>query len=291
MPGKIKKPNRTIQPNRRIRKLTIRPIRRPIQHQQQQPTRIGLTKDQLEKNRKIWNEFIESTRQFLEQIPFQCMPLGTSDKCAVIVEPRDHPHLEYVIRNVSHFLGNEWSILLVHAIPNENTAIRLKSILPNLGLHKLEVYDLNPSVKPGYNELLTSISFYNTIPAETILIFQTDSILLRKGIEEFVKYDYVGAAWYFGGFGNGGISLRKKSKMIEIIRKTPFSGSGFENEDVYFIECAKKHPYITLPTIEQANKFSVETVYYSKPLGIHNPMRYLSEFQLRSLLKNDLYQV
>ena len=53
-------------------------------------------------------------------------------------------------------------------------------------------------------------------------------------IEDFLKYDYVGAPWIhlpnMNG-GNGGFSLRKKSKMLEIISKNKYNN---ENEDVYF---------------------------------------------------------
>lgn len=248
-----------------------------------------LPMNQVLKNQQILNQFIETTKDTLYNIEFRCAPLGTTNKCAVIVEPRDHPHLEYVIRNVSYFLGDEWSVLLMHGIQNTNASEILGSKLPNMGLLKLPVNDLKPTSNPGYNELLTSVSFYNSIPAETILIFQTDSILLRKGIDEFLEFDYVGAPWCFGGMGNGGLSLRKKSKMIEIILKTPYATSGTGAEDVYFSTLAKRTPNTKLPTIQKAMAFSVETMYHPSPLGVHDFYCYMPEPQMRSLLNTLKY--
>ena len=48
-------------------------------------------------------------------------------------------------------------------------------------------------------------------------------MLLKSGIEEFLKWDYIGAPWEKpkeGCFvGNGGLSLRTRDKMIEITEK------------------------------------------------------------------------
>lgn len=70
---------------------------------------------------------------------------------------------------------------------------------------------------------MTNINLYENIPTETFLIFQTDTLINPKYkdlIYEFIDYDYVGAPWISNGdVGNGGLSLRKKSKMIEIIKK------------------------------------------------------------------------
>lgn len=242
----------------------------------------------------IFNKFIETTQPILNKIPFRCAPLGTTDKCAVIVEPRNHRHLEYVIRNVSYFLDDSWSVLLVHGLKNDVMAKQLQSKLPNLSVHRLPVTDLKPSSvignsNPGYSQLLASKFFYELIPAENILIFQTDSILLRKGIDQFLEFDYIGAPWHNGKVGNGGLSFRKKSKMVQIINTIPLEKSGTQDEDVYFAENSKKNPTVKFPTVEQAKQFSVESLYAKNPLGIHAAYKYLSEYQIRELLQGVVY--
>ena len=61
-------------------------------------------------------------------------------------------------------------------------------------------------------------SIWGSIPTENIIIFQTDTILRRFGIEEFISYNYIGV-WirfkytivYFHK-----LSFHKKSRMLEI---------------------------------------------------------------------------
>jgi hypothetical protein len=89
----------------------------------------------------------------------------------------------------------------------------------------------------------------------------------KDAINDFLKYDYVGAPWpsAIGGtrVGNGGLSLRKKSKMLHIINSRPYRG---EAEDVYF--CSNP---LYMPTVAEAMRFSVEHVFYPESFGCHKP--------------------
>jgi hypothetical protein len=137
-----------------------------------------------------------------------------------------------------------------------------------------------------YNKLLKSASFYDFIHTETFLIFQTDSMIFSKNkdkIYDFLQYDYVGAPWQWSWCylvkncnGNGGFSLRKKSKMLDIIHTYP-SEKG-ENEDVYFSKYAEN-----TPPYDTASIFSIESVYYEEPFGCHKCWNYLSRQQMSRL--------
>jgi hypothetical protein len=84
-------------------------------------------------------------------------------------------------------------------------------------------------------------------------------------IEKFIDYDYVGAPWKsIISVGNGGFSLRKKSKMLEIIRSVPYLG---EAEDFYF--CKQTSVKLYRPSVEKAKEFSVEHYFHPSPFGIH----------------------
>jgi len=72
---------------------------------------------------------------------------------------------------------------------------------------------------------LTTLWLYEMVlqPAEWLLVFQTDSMLCansRQSLNSWLDYDWVGAPWHpnsrFGG--NGGLSLRRVSKIIEVLR-------------------------------------------------------------------------
>ena len=103
-------------------------------------------------------------------------------------------------------------------------------------------------------------------------MFQNDSMLLKSGIEEFLKWDYIGAPWKTpkeGCFvGNGGLSLRTKDKMIEITEK--YASDNGMWEDIYFSKYTNGDG---LADIESARKFAMEDDYYHDPMGIHNPIK------------------
>jgi hypothetical protein len=119
---------------------------------------------------------------------------------------------------------------------------------------------------------------YEHIPTETFLLFQTDSMILKENkdnIYDFLQYDYVGAPWVsckpngvqHGDVGNGGFSLRKKSKMIEIIEREEEERKALP-EDVFFAKAEKVFVY--KPDAYEASRFSMEAIYgCGKPFGIH----------------------
>ena len=121
------------------------------------------------------------------------------------------------------------------------------------------------------------------IPTEVFLIVQTDSMICSGGkniLDKFVKkkYDYVGAPWKdLNDLGNGGFSLRRKSMMLKILgkcsKKTP---EGVDhNEDGFFSGgCEGARP--KKPSPEEAEEFSVETIYSGKqPFGIHKAWHHM----------------
>jgi hypothetical protein len=118
-----------------------------------------------------------------------------------------------------------------------------------------------------YNGKLTSLAFWESIKEENILIIQNDSELLRHGLEEFYQWDYVGAPWTFQEHGgNGGLSFRKKSAMIDCIKNVPYIGN--VNEDIYFSN-ALKHLGKKLAPREVCSKFSCEAILKLGTLGAH----------------------
>ena len=112
--------------------------------------------------------------------------------------------------------------------------------LLNLGVEKLTPL--------GYSKLLCSVDFWNSIPSEKVLICQSDLTCKEEiNIEEFIKYDFVGkpytkhqtSGWYtlftVKGwnintiFLKGDISLRSKSKCIDVLEQYPWDEKTPEN--------------------------------------------------------------
>jgi hypothetical protein len=197
-----------------------------------------------------------------------------SSYTAVIVEPRKHKALEFVLRNFLTNLSAEWNIIVFHGTENIEF---VKAIILSLRTNRISMVNLHVRnlTLPSYSRLLTTAAFYEHIPTEMFLVFQTDVMIFaeQKGlINKFLHYDYVGAPWHGtptsrAGLrvGNGGLSLRRKSKMLEIIRTEPYLG---EPEDVYF--CNSRVP-LNVPPVDEAMQFSVEHIFHPTSFGCHKP--------------------
>ena len=205
---------------------------------------------------------------------------------AVIIEPRRHKALRYVLQNFLRNLPENWSIIVFHGCDNKDYVSRLQT--DRVTLFNLNIKNLTTQ---AYSALLKSEQFYQNIPTETFLVFQTDSLLLDENkhqLESFLQYDYVGAPWSYkfahgGSVGNGGLSLRKKSKMLEIIKK---KGSRQEPEDVYFSLNIDPSIRYNVPSFDLAKNFGVEAVFAEEPFGIHKCWQYVHvDARIEKLLK------
>ncbi len=191
---------------------------------------------------------------------------------AVIVDTRN-VSLFQVITEHLYFLPKDTKL---YVFSSENQR-HLQELL-NCEFHVVDINSIS-----DYNKLLTSKSFWEKIEEENILIFQEDSRLLRKGIEEFYEWDYVGASWNFAPWvGNGGLSFRHKSAMLKIIDSIIYEDG--LNEDIYFTTYMKPLN-MKLAPVEVANKFSVETQYHLGSMGFHAIEKYLPEEQVKQIKK------
>ena len=202
------------------------------------------------------------------------------DTCtAIILEPRKHRALAFVLKNVLDCLPSNWNIQIHHGTENQQFVEELlpqfpkdRITLKNLGVKNLET-------QFAYSKILASREFTEKIPTETFIIFQTDSMINPNNkdlLQKFLKYDYVGAPWPWDHLkvGNGGFSLRKRSKMLHIINTTkPYRGA---YEDQYFsVGSSLARPY--KPTHSEAMEFSIEQVYSPRSFAIHNAWKYLPD--------------
>lgn len=231
-----------------------------------------------------------------------------NNRCAVIVEPRRHPFLEPVVRNVMHFLGGGWNLMVYCGLDNE---IWLRDKLEGWDIRyvNMGVKNLSPDL---HNKLCMRRSFWDNIKEEKILIFQTDSFMLRPGVERFFQYDFIGAftlnpyeqapldhdrTGLTLGMFNGGFSLRNRSTMIQCIdevdlkridsfRKSNGRDSlptvtyyGTIAEDIFFVTACSilgKH----LPNKQDACDFSTEALYTKTSIGLHGLDKRFFDFHM-----------
>lgn len=220
---------------------------------------------------------------------------------AVIVDTRISDLFELVLDNFYERLDRRWNFMIF--CTNNNGDFIVNLINSRFSNEKsrttVVILDINEPifidkdfkwfVDYDINKFYTSETLYNMIPTENILFFQLDSLLSDKyynNIYDFMKYDYVGAPWVGESdiCGNGGLSLRRKSKMLEVINDKNYhynvDKNSYCNEDVYFCY----YPNIYSPKRDIAKTFSVETYYYDKPVGIHKAFKYLNEEQCNELM-------
>lgn len=240
---------------------------------------------QTEEHLQIWNDYLEKLKtKYQSYIPNF---YKNSNYQAVILESRPRVEIETIIKNTFYFLSRsnfKWGLTLFYTDENkkfieESNFFKNK----NITLKKLDFENINLYI---YDSLFTSLDFWQNLNSENILIFQIDSTLLNHGIDDFLNFEYIGAPWSKpkeGKYiGNGGLSFRKKSKMLEIISKYPTNE--YIKEDIYFCKYLDN-----LPPLSIAKRFSVEDVYYENPLGIHQPK--VEPQKLKYLLDKSLERI
>ncbi len=142
-------------------------------------------------------------------------------------------------------------------------------------------YIVNVNTLHDYNKLMTSEFYWSKLLAfDHVLIFQTDSKILREGIEEFYDYDMVGAPWLFQDKGgNGGLSLRTPKVMMNILKATPYNGNPFE--DVFYAN--NMQGFGNLAPRNECKKFSCETIFELGTFGFHAISNYMNHEQVKQI--------
>jgi hypothetical protein len=82
------------------------------------------------------------------------------------------------------------------------------------------------SSRETISQMFTDPVLYKThlSPAESLLVFQPDSIFCANApttLNDFLEWDWIGAPWspQAAHGGNGGLSLRKVSKILQVLEK------------------------------------------------------------------------
>jgi hypothetical protein len=204
--------------------------------------------------------------------------LNESDYTIIIVETRKLSHLEFVIRySLNKLENNFWAVNIYCNLNNYDFIYKMAKGISN----KINIFILDMEIKQvsDYNKLLLKKTFWKYIKAKKVLILQEDSLIFRKGIEEYLKYDFIGAPWANGhgkkstlGFGNGGFSIRNVKLSYNLLHskyKDKINLKKKINEDIYFSNAFDKFFNENLPTLEIAKSFSIEHIISDNPIGGH----------------------
>lgn len=198
-------------------------------------------------------------------------------KVAVLVETRDSYFLPLVIKNFCSILGEDWNF---HLFINSKVQQYLSIELPHFQYRMTPLYE--DRIRPEqYSFLLRQRRFWEEIPEENILIFQTDCLMLRPIPPWAEEYDMIGAPCGMISDNrctyNGGFSLRKRTAMLEVtLVDEEQNQKETRPEDVFFTEELWKQQIYTLPSVHTAFQFATESVYSTHCIGIHGTDKYYS---------------
>lgn len=192
---------------------------------------------------------------------------------AVITETRPKAIIPEIIEQHLSMLPDDFELIVFCSKESEENFMDFDY---NVNKYHVNIRSLN-----DYNMLMTSSFFWSKLLTyNRVLIFQTDSKILREGIEEFYEYDYIGSPWLFQDHGgNGGLSLRNPKIMHEMVTKLNYNGNPYE--DVWFSNNLEK--FGNLAPREVCKKFSCETIFELGTWGYHAIQNYMTNEQIKEI--------
>lgn len=215
------------------------------------------------------------------------------DKAVVIIDNRANP-LSAISCYItgSNLRQNEWNLVIYTSktarpfyerlFKKHRNGLIIIDDHPRLNVDHFEIEDYNFVLKDS--RIWQQLQYYGF---EKILLVQDDGMIVRPGVEDFVKkYDYVGAPWHDNDIlskscnpqkvGNGGLSIRNVNMHYEITSSESISDklSLFNHglqpipEDVYFANAIYKRKG-SIPSSMEASKFASEQILNMQSLGFH----------------------
>lgn len=200
-----------------------------------------------------------------------------SDKAIVIVERRAHPNLQFCIQNAVYFCRG----YALHIFCSEANLPFVKCILgkqvDNVHIHvAFEKIGTPAQGLVEYNELLKTKEFWSSFPEEHIITLETDSYFRKPLPESIYQYDYVASLWPWLKDlpGGGGLSYRKRSKMLEICERQKGS-EGAVAQDAYACDGVVALG-LKYPSLQESRHYFTECAYSEDAVGTHQWWTYVS---------------
>ena len=210
-------------------------------------------------------------------------------KVAVIVETRKHDALPFVLNNVMSILPEDYILQIFHGTSNYDYVY--DSVENDMMLLDKEVEFTNLGIdsvtQEGSSlEIMLKADFWNKVVGETVLYFECDTMLCPNSeykVEDFEHFDYIGGYWGnqldvldndYSRVMNGGVSIRKKSFMLDIIKNDlqPYLENGGNPCEDYFVSDRVRNK----PTVREVLNFCIDNGYMypldnKAPFGLHKP--------------------
>ena len=210
-------------------------------------------------------------------------------KVAVIVETREHKALPFVLNNVMSVLPEDWKLQIFHGSNNFdyiNEIVQTDDLLQRRDVVFTDLKIDSITADDSSLDIMLTEDFWNQVNGETVLYFESDSMLCPNSenkIENFEHFDYIGGYWgnqldmldnVYSRVMNGGVSIRKKSFMLDIIKNElqPYLENGGNPCEDYFVSDRMRNK----PTVREVLNFCIDNGYMypldnKAPFGLHKP--------------------
>ncbi|TPX11178.1 uncharacterized protein E0L32_000996 [Thyridium curvatum] len=201
-------------------------------------------------------------------------------KVALLIENRPNPILAPLMLHFMSVVPPDWRFQFMGSVESVEHINKSVAIREHVAAGKLDLTYIPANMSTGSQEeisrFLTTLWLYEYVlqPAEWLLIFQTDSILCANSVHnlnDYLEYDWIGAPWDPNGRwgGNGGLSLRRVSAMIDILRYQDRK-DGSEPEDVWLALRLAHHPGSKVANGTVSLTFSGES-HSGQPVRLKDP--------------------
>ena len=209
-------------------------------------------------------------------------------KVAVIVETREHKALPFVLNNVMSILPDNWGLQIFHGSNNLDYVEKITDteLLNGKEITYTDLKIDSITADDSSLEIMLTEDFWNKVVGETVLYFECDTMLCPNSeykVEEFEHFDFIGGYWGnqlemldndYSKVMNGGLSLRKKSFMLDIIKHElqPYLDRGGNPCEDYFVTDRIRNK----PKVKDVLSFSIDNGYMyplndKAPFGLHKP--------------------
>ena len=218
--------------------------------------------------------------------------LTENKKCVVVVpvyKEKLNTVEEYSLKQVVNILGDKYEIVLVCPFSLD---ITIYNKIANYNFSILRCNNNFFVSQKSYSDLCEMWQFYDSFNEyEYMLIYQLDAWIFEDRLDYFINldYDYIGAVHLVGlseinkegENGNGGFSLRKIKKFIDVCKTVDFKKVPYwQLEDCAFTQRFKS--YFNLAPLNICREFSFHEkpkMQFEKnnnklPMGCHAWMKY-----------------
>ncbi|KAL8825464.1 MAG: hypothetical protein Q9170_007778 [Blastenia crenularia] len=206
-------------------------------------------------------------------------PKYNGTKIALLIEERPVKHITPLLLHMPYVVPPDWQLFYLGSleslsIVNKSIAIQHHQIDGKLQL-KTAPRKESYAPREQRNRMLTDVAFYKEyLPAaEWLFMYHTDSILCanaQSDLNDWLKYDWVGAPCYAHWSGGGGLSLRRVSRIQQVLNFQTRQDDA-DSEDRWLWDRVRLLPGVKLPKPEIEKMFAVEGVWDEKPMGFHMP--------------------